>query len=208
MDFVTKLSNTIVVDRPGLEALKLDVYTNALSEIYSHGMPVKIVDNATKFFSTRNLALSLEDEAQHDNLPLILEKRGIQLENAEIAIISMYHQLKKKILEPKVVEYQFAEVPADWSIKNNLTISSQSVYRNDNERYKIGIKTLNRIWKVAARYWTGLDNNSFVNSVQASGYTNDAAVYDTRIKIGCKEIQRFEIEQLALHLEWEFPKEG
>lgn len=40
----------------------------------------------------------------------------------------------------------------------------------------------------------------YVHGIRASGYSRDGIVHDDRIVIGCQTIQRYELEQLALHL--------
>ncbi len=210
MNFVTKLSTAVVVERSGIEGLKSDALTTTLSEIYGHGIPVKIVDNATQFFSAKNLAAVLDDESKHSDLPLILEKRMIPLSDDEIELIKSYQALKRKILSSASItadNYNFADVPEGWSLEKNLKISAKNVSR-PGHRHTIGIKTLERIWKSAASVWMEISTDTVVNGIQASGHYNDAIIRKNSIKIGFQEIQRYEIEQLALHLGWGFPKEG
>jgi hypothetical protein len=115
--------------------------------------------------------------------------------------------LKVSILVPvkSTGKYEFAAVPDDWVIDERLAITTSRVYRTRNTSYTIGIKTLNRIWKSASVYWAGISTDSEIINIKSSGYSRDGTIRENGIKIGCQDIQRYELEQLAVKLNWEFP---
>lgn len=207
MNFVTKLNSAVVVDRPGLQALKSTDLSSALAQIYSYGLPVKIVDSASQFFSMKNLTHVLEDETKYDELVIILEKHGMDLSIEESALIKSYHELKKKISTANRASrsYPFAKVPDGWSVEENLQIHSRAITRRGSS-YSISHKVLKNVWVVASKYWADMSTVTTISEVRASGYTRSAKVSKNSVRIGCQDIERFELEQVALHFGWEFPE--
>lgn len=208
MDFVTKLSTAIVIDRMGLQSLKSgDEMASALATIYSHGLPVKIVDSAAQFFGSKNLAKVLEDSTKRDDLMLILEKRGVEFTEQDSAIVTSYQELKKRLFaataNPQGI-YPFAKVPEGWSVENKISIEKRAISRVGGD-YSIGPTALKTIWGTASKVWAGMSDARSISDVRASGYSRRATVSKNEVQIGCQSILRYELEQLALHLGWEFP---
>lgn len=213
MNFVTELSTALVVERSGLQKLETEEMAAALSDIYSRGKKVVMVDHMTRYFSLRNLAEMLNtpgDESAND-LELILEQRGIILSFTEMTLITQFHKLRERILNTAPIGvttgYPFDEVPDGWTFEDAIVVNTKSVRRRESSNYTVGLKTLERIWKVASQKWAGISDENLIPNIQASGYYNDGHIRKDGITIGCRGITRYELEQTALNLGWEFPKE-
>ena len=208
MKFVTELNLGIVVERAGLNALKTDEYEKAMADIYSKGKPVRIVDNATKFFSDASLENLLNNPC--DDLHLVADKRGITLSITDLATIRAFDDLKKRIREElgatMAGSYVFAEVPDSFSLENYI-FSKSYIYRKGKSTYVIGYKTLEKLWNMASKYWADetKTDRTYVGRIAASGYTNSVYVSPDKVEVGCQTIQRYELEQVAIHMGWEFP---
>lgn len=209
MKFVTDLQSAVVVERGPLSELKADAMAQALSDIYSRGKPVMIVDSAQKFFSARHLVSVLDDPSKADLLPVLLEKRSISLTQADQLAISSYHDFKQRLIHAIASSketYQFAYVPDGWVLKDRILFQSKTIRRVDGH-HTIGYRALRQLWDAASKYWAGIVDHPELPYVRAGGYTRQAEIKRDKVVIGCQTIQRFELEQAALHLEWDFPKE-
>lgn len=199
--------------RSEINKLPTDQLNQTLATIYGKQKPVIVVDNINKFFSTDNLMRCLESPDHRLHLNAVLEYRGIQLNEIEMAALNGFHSLKSRIAESiqsaKPI-YNFEPVPDSWSVERNLKLTHQSICRHDDSGYSIGYKALETVWKRASRIWAGIDDqsNNDIGSIPASGYRRRALVEDNQVTIGCQSIMRYEIEQVALHLGWEFPTEA
>ena len=210
MNFVTELNSAMVVDRNGLQKLDTDKMNEALASIYGGGKPVIMVDSATQFFSTKNLVKTMDTPENADHLAAILEQRGIQLTVAEMNILNGYHTLKNRVLDSirdQTPDYPFADTPDDWDVKTDLTFNTKSVRRTDNTSYTIGYRTLERIWQTASTVWAGYSTEKSLGDIRASGYWETARIEANRVRIGCQQIERYELEQVAVKMGWQFPKE-
>lgn len=208
MDFVTKLSTAVVVDRVGLQSLKSgDEMATALADIYGHGLPVKIVDSAAQFFGSKNLAKVLEDSSKRDELMLILEKRGVMFTEDDSNVVASYQELKKRLFaaptNPAGV-YPFAKVPEGWDVETKLSVQKREISRVGGD-YSIGHTSLKKVWEAASKVWAGVSDSTRVGDVRASCYRRAGVISKNEVAIGCQRILRFELEQLALHLGWAFP---
>jgi hypothetical protein len=217
MDFITDLDSGIVVDRVGLNKLKTEELGTAMSDIYGRGKEVLVVDNVRAFFSDLNLFRALEDNAP--SLTLILEQRGVKLEDEQVSAINTFAELKGYIkqqlesLKPPAPPYVFADVPTSWSVAKNISIGKSSIRRvaaaTRGGGYCIGLKAFATLWAKCGKQWaTGEDlgRGRSVGHVWASGYNNNAEVSATHVIIGCQNIKRYEMEQVALAMSLPFPE--
>ena len=207
MKFVTDLNAAVVVERRGLEALDTAKMAEAMKDIYGRGKPVIVVDNMRQFFSTKNLMAVLDNPEQASLIGVLLEQKGIDLQFNELETIKAYHQLKAKILEASsgVAGYDFAPVPDGWNIEDKVVINKNTIRRSNGfASESVGKKTLEEIWKRASRIWNG-DGNEGRFSMRVAGYYRDVTVTENLVAIGCQNVKRFELEQLAVHQGWTFP---
>ena len=206
-----KLIAGTVVDRQLLNKVKSEDLATVMAGIYADPKTqVIVVDNVAQFFSTKNLLTALDQNAVE--LPLILEHRGITLNADDIDVVRQFSEVKQHVMDriaaltPPPPPYPFAEVPDDWDIEAKIKFNTASVRRMDNTSYSMSNKALKEVWEAAAGHWTGGDKvRRGTLYVRASGYSNWLEVYDNHIEIGCQKIQRFELEQVALRMGWDFP---
>ena len=211
MDFVTELTAGIVVDRAGLNKLKTVDMAATLAEIYSKGKQVHLVDNVKQFLGTPSLIKALDDNSPA--LPLILEARGVALNDDDVDIVRQFAEVKQHVLDrlaalvPPAPPYPFAEVPEDWSVDTHIKFQTKQIKRaKGNTDYSIGYKTLEKVWGHAAAVWAGNSKDRLFNGIQAGGYWRDVQVHDSFVEIGCQRIQRYELEQVAVDRGWTIPE--
>lgn len=203
-----ELHNDIVLDKSQLSKLNVTDYNNILAASFQSGKQVKIVDSIPTFFNEANMLQLLEETNSIKDLELIAEYQNIHISDHDKFIMNEFNNLKTRIRETykaKKPLYVFATVPEKWSVVSHLVIGSKTVYRK-NEGYTIGHKTLLKLWEKASKYWANSNSpRPGAMSISASGYSKRAIINKENIEIGCQNIKRFELEQLAIHLGWEFP---
>ena len=212
------LSNAIIVSRPALAALKGPEMETALATIYSNpAVPVRIVDNMGIFFSDQSLLDAINSNSE--DLAVIAEFRGIVFGDDEKFVITKMAELRARVAaellanKPSAIEaWKFAAVPSGWTVDEHIKIKKTTISRKTGDTgYTIGIKTLEKVWNMAAAYWAGSATRDRVD-VQAGGYNRTATCYKRgedgveRVNIGCQTIKRFELEQVALRMGWTFPE--
>lgn len=208
MKKITHLPSGVVIQRSDLIKHSSDELTAFMNQVSTFGKKIYIVDSLASFFSMNNL-LECIDKANIEYVNLIAEKRGIDISADEIAQVVRFNSFKEQLqtrIKSLGQKYTFEDVPPGWSIEKHITISKTSVYRKNSSSYKIGLKTLEGLWKKASKFWLDEDKENLrIYSIQASGYNRDATVYSNRIEVGCQTIHRYELEQVAVHLNWEMP---
>lgn len=210
MQNVVELSKNFVVQRSVMITSKPDVLTDLMNKIATSGKKMIVVDMLNEFFGVPNLINAI-NKGDTETLTVVAEKQGIEVSAYDLDLIHAFGALKEKFLslaKAKLPPYTFAAVPEGWTIAGDLNIGKQSISRRKGETgYSIGIKTLERLWQVASAVWNGVEGASRkINSISASGYNRDGTIKNDHITIGCQTIQRFELEQVALHLGWAFPE--
>lgn len=176
---------------------------------------VTVIENGALFFTAANMLDIIKSGG--DTYRLIAEKAGVTLRDEDVQAIITAEATKKAIeasMVPPIPPYVFSQVPANWSIKTDLAVTNgarQSVKRRransmgNSTAYSISVMQLKRIWAVAAPLWQTKTGTPTIPDVRAEGYSRGAVVRESRVEIGCQTIQRYELEQLALHLGWDFP---
>ena len=198
-----ELSSHVIVERTELtEQADLTTFMNDLA---GKGKKIKVVENFNSFFSTKNLFAAM-DSGDTESLDMIVEKNGVAISAHDMDLIRSYNSLRVNLAERLKPTYAFAKVPEGWSIEKYVTITKASIRRKNGD-YSIGVKTLEKVWEAAAKYWLEGEtvNKTIVSSISASGYNREVNATPTGLNIGCQMIKRFELEQVALHLGWSFP---
>jgi len=213
MTFITKLNAGTVVDRAGLNKLKTEEMATTLAELYKDpAVTVLIVDNVQQFFSVKNLMAALDDNSPA--LPMLLEQKGITLTEEDIDTVRQFSEVKQHILDtleankPPVPPYPFADVPDGWSVATHVTFGKNFIRRTKGDSdHRATPNTVRRLWNYAATRWAaGRDGRSVMDQQSYNGYYKNAEVYADHVQIGCQRFERYELEQLAVHMEWDFPE--
>lgn len=209
---VTVLASGLVVDKAKMGGLSAVDMAALFAQLYAPGQtkPVVIVESTGAFFTTRELLKQLDESGDHWGL--ICEKFGITISEDDRAALLRGNAVRAQIVEAAkgVNTYEFAKVRDGWSVEKNISIKTGVVRRLDQYGnaggYSAGVKTLQKIWDGASKYWAKVEGaRAHVYDIRASGYSRTANIYATSVQVGCQPIERFELEQLALHQGWAFP---
>jgi hypothetical protein len=173
-----------------------------------------VVDNIATFFSRKNFKNILDNiltvEYADLKLEAIAKYNDYSISFEEIQLIKNTRLIEKNIIsgvfnKDKTVNidgYEFAPVPEDWILSENIEITDKSIKRVGFP-YMIGHKSLLQVWVKARDYWkTGSGKDYF--SVRASGQYRNTYLFKDSIKIGCQTVKRFELEQVAVELGFPF----
>ena len=213
MDMITQVGDTSVVDRRKLTNLKTDELAETMAGLYADkSKTVLLVDDPRQFFSNQNLFKELDTNGA--GLHVILQHRGVLLADEQVDVINAFAAVKKFIedqlaaLKPASPPWQFAALPLGWTLESRIRINTKTVRRTGGRGsdYALGITTLQRLWDWVAPYWAGqVSSLSRREHYIRAGGGYYAEAYSDHISIGCQSIQRYELEQLALHFGWTFP---
>lgn len=201
--------SAVVVDKTAINRLTTEKMAEAMNSAYSEGKPVLFIDNSALFFTKKNLISSLTERPEHLNV--LLEHFSLALsqeeENTVKAFISVRDSIVSQINKVKT-DYPFQSVPDNFDFDRTFSIKSMRVRRNT---YRMGLVTAKRIWEKASLCWvkSGVvaNNKYYTMGISAEGYHRNAIIYGDRVEIGCQTIPRYEVEQLAQHMNWDFPSE-
>jgi len=203
-----ELKAAIVAEKAELNKLPAEEMGTVLRDFYATGKQVLFVEKLTQFFSDRNFLDNL-NSGDLNILGLIAEHRGIQIGVADVKLVSDFRELQDRLkatLDSLKPSYKFATVPANWTVADNLVISSRHVYRKRRGEYKITLRAAQTLWEFASKVWSGESDDRRKSDMSVAGYYRDAVVSDDSIAVGCQTVKRYEIEQLALAQGWAFPK--
>lgn len=199
---VTVLASGIVIDKSKVNGLSALETSKLFAEAYSGGVPVMIVDNASTFFSSKSL-LEMIDKGNSDWV-VVAEKFKLDLSTEDLICMKRASEIRASIAEAVSGSYEMAPVPMGWVLENHITVGSIMIRRQSNS-YSIGKKSLLAIWTMASSYWSGQSKTRSM-PIRADGYHKTAMVQGDLIEIGCQTVARFEIEQVAVQLNWPFPQ--
>lgn len=200
-----------MVDRAGLNKLPTDKLQETLKDLYAHN--VIIVDNVRQFFSRKNLETSMNEGSDH--LDLLFEYHKIDVSDADVIFMDKFYQIKKNIIDTlnaknPVPSYPFCPVPDGWIFDEQIVVNKTTIRRKSVSNFSAGHKGLQTLWEQASKYWaknSDFDDKQIRELAYRSlgGYNYNPIVYANRIKFGCQKIDRYELEQLAVHMGWTFP---
>jgi hypothetical protein len=206
------LPSGTVVDRQLLNKIKSEDLAGVMADIYADPKRnVIVVDNVKQFFSAKNLIAALD--ACAPELSLILEHRGVALSDEDLGTVRQFAEIKQRVLyslaasAPPPPHYSFADVPADWSVATHVTFGKNFIRRTRGDiSYRATPNTVRRLWNFAAAYWAeGKRHRATMGLMSYNGYHKSAEVHGNYVQIGCQRFERYELEQVALHMEWDFP---
>ena len=210
--YVKVVNSTAFVDHAQLKRMGADEVTAVLGHANAEASRVVVVDSLRGFFSLKNLEETMLEAGTH--LRDLLANRGVELAEDDLLVLQRAFALRERLMGAAEansgIDYKFQAVPEGWVLEDSIAIGKTSMYRKADSDYSIGVKTLNRIWDRVAPIWAESDGESYPRgnliSVTASGYNRAARLNrNGDVEIGCQTIKRFELEQIAAHLGWEFP---
>lgn len=172
---------------------------------------VTVIENGATFFTAANMLELIK--ANDDGYKLIAEKAKVTLRDEDVQAIKTAEAAKKAIeasMIPPVPPYPFRPVVDGWKanekfqlVNNGRSLSRVGAASNN---YRVSLAGAQRLWARLSVYWSKGQNfpSQYVNvgtehRIQQEGET---------IHIGCQNVQRFEIEQIALWQGWTFPEKA
>ena len=224
-NFVFKLPTGTVVDRRQLSTVPAVDMAAVMADIYSTpGARVIFVDDPKRFFSMSSLMTEIESNGS--NLDLMLAYNNVTLTGQDFDVIKRVNEIKESIrsavesrIAANIPPYPFETLPNDWNIDEQLFIGKVVIRRNRDintggefsSDYSIGLKAAESLWNYVSPYWAGIaTQDSYKNNphhVRVSGEDRIAGLSSNFVKVGCQKIRRYELEQVALKLNWKFPVE-
>ena len=217
--FVFALKDQTIVDKRALTSIPEGELGGFLAEIYAEKKPVVFVETPRAVYSPKRLYEALD--LGSDDVPVLLEFNGVVLAEEEIALVRAYNLLKKNINEQilakvTILPYEFGEVPTGWNIDTRLQITSQLVRRaaGAGERYtgySIGLKAAQTLWDTFKDVWA---KNKLPEGVAVTIRASNENVRcclkndGKTIEVGCQDVHRYEVEAVALKMNWDFPEQS
>lgn len=211
-ELVVKLTTGTVINQQRLASMKPEDVNTALADAYTTAPEgrVVVVENARMFFSQKNLLAAINEGDA--NLDLILERNNIPVTEDLINTVKAFTVAKAAILQAMKAqhpapEYPFARVPENWSITTHIAIRTHLIRRlvGDSE-YSIGLKSARALWNWVSPFWAGKTRTLDTHYVRANSTAYNATVDGSEIRVGCRRVQRYELEQIALSQGWDFPE--
>lgn len=205
------LKSGMVLDRSIMIGRSADEIGSAIAVIRAEDhRRLRVVDNADQFFTAEKLMELIR--AKDKDYLMVAENAGIDITAEHVDAIWKADAIANAIKMKMPPKYTFAEVPAGWSIADDISLGPTIVRRKrinpqgNSGTYTISPKRLETLWGLASRRWAKLagatDNGGIVES---QGVRRTATIGPNCIVIGCQTIQRYEIEQIAKHRGWAFP---
>lgn len=211
-ELVVKLTTGTVINQQRLASMKPEDVNTALADAYSSAPEgrVVVVDNTRTFFSQKNLLLAINEG--DSNLDLILERNNIPVTEDLLNTVKAFTVAKAAILQAMNAQhpapvYPFARVPDNWSVATHMSVRANLIRRlvGDTE-YGIGLKSARALWTWVAPYWAGKIRSLDTHYVRANSTAYTVSADGTDIRIGCRRVQRYELEQIAQSQGWDFPE--
>jgi hypothetical protein len=208
-----ELSKVVLVDAGKFKALPASLIQETLEAIAKTGKSPSFVES----FASINRKSLLPALAKGEDISVQLEfLRETPLTTVEQAVFDQFTSSLTKVkdiigLLPSPA-YPFATVPEGKTLENYLTVTSNRIYKKGNSNYAMGYKSAEKVWLKASKEWVrdlrdyGAAQQLGATFSSPGGY-HTVRVYKNTIQIGCQEFTRWQVEQLAVKMGWEFPQD-
>ena len=221
------LHSGMVLDRSVLITLPTTDMTQVISSIRAAGAkPLYVIDGAELFFTPATLVNLI---AAKDKRYAVVNEAlgGFFTENQIELLINQKVGAQPAVIQPAAaadddlvvnlgnqpaVGYQFAPVPAGWSISGNMSLGETRIKRKVKNAEGDGIlffmspENYKKLWLFASKAWAGVDNAALTGTFETGQGKLKATVLDDRISLGGNYVRRYEIEQVAKYRNWEIPQ--
>lgn len=191
---------TLVIDETAFNALSAQIRSAILV-----ANPAKNYDFRKDLSEITNGRKVLERLKAGEDVSLELAFHEIKLPRNFEEISQKYRaaveQIEQSLLAVMPV-YPFAENKGESVLK--LTGTQNQWVTNGN--YKCSIFMAKRLWRLVARFWAGkVDLPPETRWETIGGHYRAVKFSENAVNIGCQTITRWQVEQLALELGWDFP---
>ena len=213
-DTYITVNDTLIVDKSAMGRMDDCQLTDFLAAVsQAPARTIRVVPNIKQFVSKKSLTDALiEGNGNITEVSTLAAYIGASVSDSDAVLIMNFHRLKQRLLEQhdtftkkNAPTYPFAKIPDAWDIERELVFGKSYISRTNGGSYTIGYKTLQSIWNTARPYWGDASGKCPKNlSIRASGCSRFASIKRDQVEIGCQRIQRYELEQVALRLGWDF----
>lgn len=170
---------------------------------------ITVIENGATFFTAANMLDLIK--ADNDHYKLIAEKAKVTLRDEDVTAIKTAEAAKKAIeasMIPPIPPYPFRPVPEGFvaSQKFELTNNNRSLRRVGAVayEYRVSLAGAQRLWNSVSKYW--VKGQTVPSQYMNVGSERRIVQEGDTVRIGCQNVQRFEIEQIALWQGWAFPE--
>jgi hypothetical protein len=201
-----ELSKAVLVDSTALRKLDTSVFQETMADIYAIEKPVKYVETFAAYKLKKDfIPAILRNEDISERIEFFRDTPLTEDEQSDLSnYFDAYKAVEVIINSLPNPAYPFAAIPEGRSI-DQYHFNDRSVTRRKGSSYSIGIKTLQKLWDIVKPYWYTNSGRPNSISIQASGYGQTATFELDKINLGCQHIDRWELEQVAVKYNWEFP---
>lgn len=201
---LTVLTLGIVVDRSKLPTTAAELGP-VLASIYSAGTRVVMVDNINQFFRSKTLIDKLENgEPDWD---MIAEHLGVRIGPEEVAALNKAVAIRQGIRDAvKALKgpYPFVDVPEGYDLNKRYYMTDARV-QNKETNYQLSKNTAERVWKMASAVWAGVEGTPKAMTAKIDYSTRTITTEPNLVRVGCQNISRLDVEQIAQHYGWDIP---
>lgn len=191
------LNDTLIIDESAFN--KLEPATRGAILTTNKASSYDFQPNFNRFKDLNGLKAKLR---LGEDVSMELAYHGItpcpELQSAYQAYLDLLNPLLDQI-EALRPPYPFAANPQG---KPKLEFTNTHV--KNGSGYKLTLRQAKLIWDQAAPFWASGKRPERLD-VQADGYSRGVSFYDNHIEIGCQNVSRWQVEQLALQMGWDFP---
>lgn len=194
------LSDVVMVDAKKFKKLSADDLAKYFKEINEKGFPVVFNETIERLFDKKAL---VDNIVKGKDVKHMLEVQEITMNDTETAAIAGFRLFLDRLMNKPVdlSNYVCVDVPENFNIKNYFEISPGSIERRRNS-YRLHTETAERLWVLLRNAWAKGGTSRFRRSLDGNKHT--VVVSETGCTIGCQDFHRYEIEQLAKHMNWPF----
>ena len=197
-----ELSTCILVDANKFRKLPTDELQKFTQQLNEFKKPIEFVESLEEKVTQNKLIKSLFGGKDISYLLEYRNKTPISQEDKNT--LELFKQLREKALDiVKIEDFSYPFEETKESIENyHFTTKTVSRYFNG---YRISLSTAEKLWNQVKSYWADLEDSPKNISINVNGSSYNTVFYENRIVIGYQTIKRWELEQLAVKYNWEFP---
>ena len=197
-----ELSTCILVDANKFRKLPTDELQKFTQQLNEFKKPIEFVESLEEKVTQNKLIKSLFGGKDISYLLEYRNKTPISQEDKNT--LELFKQLREKALDiVKIEDFSYPFEETKESIEN-YHFTTKTVSRDFND-YRISLSAAEKLWNQVKSYWADLEDSPKNISINVNGSSYNTVFYENRIVIGYQTIKRWELEQLAVKYNWEFP---
>ena len=197
-----ELSTCILVDANKFRKLPTDELQKFTQQLNEFKKPIEFVESLEEKVTQNKLIKSLF--GGKDISYLLGDRNKTPISQEDKNTLELFKQLREKALDiVKIEDFSYPFEETKESIEN-YHFTTKTVSRDIND-YRISLSAAEKLWNQVKSYWADLEDSPKNISINVNGSSYNTVFYENRIVIGYQTIKRWELEQLAVKYNWEFP---